>query len=130
MTVTINVDGPVEVIQQPPDGGGGNGAGPVLSVAAGVIAAGTAQTDATLLTAQFTEVTGCAPRAGVVISAALLQPGGPVEVHNATMTNPLYVYPGEGVRFNKQAPGAALSVQPNNTRVFRVLNATQIYTVP
>jgi hypothetical protein len=102
------------------------------SVANGLTAAGSSNTDALQLTAAINRVTTTAASTGVVLPSAMLTPGARVTVINSG-ANALLVYPGTGAQINAltattggfsvAAGGRADFIGVTNTNWFAILSA-------
>ena len=93
-----------------------------LTAAATVSSAGSANTDATDLTAQVNNVTTVAASSGVQLPAAPI--GTQILVRNSG-ANALLVYPdGAGVKVNGGTDGAAVSVATTEVGIFAKVSAT------
>jgi len=91
-------------------------------------AAGSAQGDATALTAQRNAVTGADGTKGVKLPTAVA--GDTVLVINTSSTAILKVYPATGAAINGLSANAAFSLGPGRSAQFEATSATQWYCAP
>lgn len=93
----------------------------------GVIAAGTTQATATLLTDENSDVGTVASGAGVALST-FLSPGEFQAVFNSG-ANALKIYPPSGMSINALAANAAMSLATNTGVLFRCVSTTRVFGV-
>lgn len=97
-------------------------------VAATLSAAGTAQSDATAVTAAHCYVTTVAQNAGVKLVAR--EQGFEFSVANAQSTNTLLLYPWSSSAFNgASADDLPIAIPPNGAAWCKVVNSTEIIAV-
>jgi hypothetical protein len=98
----------------------------IRSVSAAVSAAGTIQSNATVLTTEFNRVSTVASGAGVVLPSATA--GMAIVIVN-TSANSLLVYPATGAAINSLATNASYSHVTLATLQYIAISSTQWYTV-
>lgn len=95
------------------------------TVAATVSAAGTNQSDATLIASDNNLITTASDGQGVILPSFN---AGTIWIANATAVN-VFVYPVSGGKLNGQTANAALELPPARAAVFKAISATDCLVI-